>query len=196
MTLANLPKVELYFASLPSSRFFSARTREKIIKQEQCLWCWAAVAQLILAIFDRRLTQCVIATLHFKCRSNKLNCCHEPADCDMIESIQDTLDCHGEPAKVISPAKKVLAHLRQDLGQGVPVCLRLLNGVLNMSHFVAITGVTAEGVKKVQIEVQDPSDGTCGWIPSSNLLGKKLEFKEWKSVTHVIRLCRSGGVDC
>ncbi|MEO8113557.1 MAG: papain-like cysteine protease family protein [Phenylobacterium sp.] len=130
--------------------------------QEQCLWCWAAVAVSVARKYaaNTTWTQCSVATAFYQRQGEALQCCG--ADRAAGNRSQG-LSAVFEVTRNLSGAAIATAIAFQDLAAQIqsdrPVCVRIgwRFDQHQSGHFIAVTGYTIGSGGQRYVHIQDPS---------------------------------------
>lgn len=131
-------------------------------RQEQSLWCWAAVAVSVDHYFvpERTLRQCHVAR-----RVLALDCCANHSPCNVAERLTTALTKIGREFTFVPNALPFPA-VREEIDAGRPVCA-LIQWYGGGGHFVAIYGYDHSAAGHPLVHVADPLFADGLWYYAS-----------------------------
>lgn len=190
MSLRLLPSATIHLKITQTTPLTTIPVR--INPQDDDLWCWAAIAQLVACAHRDQKTQCMIATQHFSVNGPKLVCCpgqpgYTEGACNLLEELCQAVSAQGyyctrsRLGQTGISWKYATNLIDQAIRAQQPVALRLTNPIT--AHYVAITGISSGPA--VKLELQDPDAGTLCYIRATKILSDWPSYSKWTDVTHM-----------
>lgn len=139
--------------------------------------CWAAVGVAVTAIFGGSTTQCRVIE-----RVLGRECCDDATDyilakCDRQECLPPALGEHFDDDND-TPAFKSESFVKAEIGDEVPIGVRINWKVSNSGHFVLIVGYV-ESRSVLHLLIDDPKDGWRRTWRHDRFVSAYDEVGEW-----------------
>jgi hypothetical protein len=150
--------VEAHTAEFPPHVLVNNPLKLDTSLQEQCNWCWAAVASHVnnfLPSSPQLNSQCEVAGLVLE----PTNCCASPSSCNSVVALSVAMTDVGHPVNAQQPDDQ---KVQDEINAGRPAMGRIDWTGGGASHFLAFYGyVPATPTEKLQFNVADPRWGPC-----------------------------------